>query len=142
MISVAPLSRAMCSNLVPLVVVNTSVLPCINEEGYSKGELPCCSPSATLPSRSPAVMASICLPIRMHSATLSTGIMHLAPFSIALAIVDVARRMSMMTTTLLLTSYKCRRAGERIVYSAGFFFSGMCQQHFNPFGVLIRKREL
>src|SRR3982751_5848632 len=39
-ISVAPLAKAICNNLVPLVVVSTSVFPSINSLGYSKDELP------------------------------------------------------------------------------------------------------
>jgi hypothetical protein len=51
----------------------------------------------------------------MHLVTLSTGIMHLAPLYKAVAIVDVALNTSMITTILLLTSYKFKRDGERDV---------------------------
>jgi hypothetical protein len=51
----------------------------------------------------------------MHLVTLSTGIMHLAPLYKAVAIVDVALSTSMITTILLLTSYKFKRDGERDV---------------------------
>jgi hypothetical protein len=38
----------------------------------------------------------------------------------AVVIVDVARSISIMTTTLLLTSYKCKRAGDKEVKRTGF----------------------
>jgi hypothetical protein len=44
--------------------------------------------------------------------TESTGITHLAPLYKADAIVEVARNTSMITTTLLLRSYRCNKAGE------------------------------
>lgn len=87
--------------------------------GYSKGELPFNNPSAIFPSRSPAVIPSICLPSSMHRLTLSTGITHLAPLYKAVAIVEVALNTSIITTILLLISYKCTRAGESEVYRCG-----------------------
>lgn len=45
----------------------------------------------------------------------------LAPLCNAAAIVDVARNTSMITTMLLLTSYKFNNAGEREVNSVGLF---------------------
>src|SRR5688500_2320147 len=115
----APLSNAICRRRVPFVVVSTSVLPFMNSLGYSNGEFPNSRPSAICPSRSPAVMLSICRPISMHFVTQSTGITHLAPLYKAVAIVEVALSTSMITTTLLLTSYKFKRGGERQVYSVG-----------------------
>jgi len=55
----------------------------------------------------------------MHRLMLSTGITHFAPLRKAAAIVDVALNTSMMTTMLLLTSYKCTNAGERQVKMDG-----------------------
>ncbi len=76
----------------------------MNSFGYSKGELPYFNPSAISPSRSPAVMPSICLPMRIHSSTDATGITDLAPLYKAVVIVEVALNTSMITTMLLLTS--------------------------------------
>jgi uncharacterized protein (DUF697 family) len=55
----------------------------------------------------------------MHSATLSTGTMALAPLANAVAMVLVALNTSMITTMLLLTSNRFNNAGESVVYSAG-----------------------
>jgi len=57
----------------------------------------------------------------MHSATLSTGIMLLAPLCNAAAIVEVALNTSIITTILLLTLYKCKSAGDKEVYREGLF---------------------
>jgi len=57
----------------------------------------------------------------MHSATLSTGMILLAPLCKAVAMVEVARNTSMITTILLLTSYKCKSAGDKEVYRDGLF---------------------
>src|SRR5688500_8221505 len=122
MICPEPRSRAICNNLVPLVVVNTRVLPPIKAFEYSKGEFPYSSPSAILPSRSPAVTASIFFPSSIHLATLSTGIIHLAPLYRAVAMVDVARNTSMITTRVLLISYKSSNAGDGDVYRVGLLF--------------------
>jgi len=46
---------------------------------------------------------------------------HLAPFFKTDAMVDVALNTSMITTTAFFSSYKCKSAGERQVYSVGFF---------------------
>src|SRR5665213_192256 len=48
----------------------------------------------------PAVITSNCLPNFIHSATLSTGIIAFAPLCNAVAIVEVARKISMITTML------------------------------------------
>jgi Gpi18-like mannosyltransferase len=56
----------------------------------------------------------------MHFGTLSTGIMHFAPLNKAVAMVEVARSTSMITTMVFLTSYKCSRAGDNEVYKVGF----------------------
>src|SRR6187200_977472 len=126
-ISFAPLSSAMCRRRVPFVVVSTRVLPLINSAGYSNGEFPYSSPSAIRPSRSPAVMLSIWRPISKHFDTLSTGMTHFAPLNNAVAIVEVARSTSMITTMLLLISYKFNRAGENDVYRAGL----LILMHYN-----------
>ena len=91
----------------------------IKERGYSNGELPYSKPSATFPSLSPAVIPFISLPIRMQSVTADTGITSFAPLCRAVAMVEVALNTSMITTMLLLTSYKCNKAGEREVYKEG-----------------------
>jgi hypothetical protein len=51
----------------------------------------------------------------MHSSTLSTGIISLAPLNKAVAIVDVALKTSIITTTLLLISYRFNNAGDKDV---------------------------
>jgi hypothetical protein len=56
----------------------------------------------------------------MQAATLSTGIIHLAPLCKTVAIVEVALKTSMITTILLLTLYKCNRAGDSEVCKEGF----------------------
>jgi hypothetical protein len=58
----------------------------------------------------------------MHSASLSSGTILLAPFASAVAMVEVARNTSMITTILVLTSYNCNNAGDRQVYNKGFCF--------------------
>jgi hypothetical protein len=60
----------------------------------------------------------------MHSATLSTGIILLAPLCNAAAIVEVALNTSIITTILLLTSYKFKSAGDNEVCMDGLF--GVC----------------
>jgi hypothetical protein len=55
----------------------------------------------------------------MHRLTESTGIIVFAPLNNAVAIVDVARSTSIITTTALLRSYKCKRDGESEVYNVG-----------------------
>ena len=118
-IAAAPFT--MCKRRVPLVVVSTNVLSLMKAGGYSNGELPCCSPSATTPSRSPAVIEpDIDAPTEIHSATEATGMMHLAPLSSAAVMVDVARKMSMITTILSRVSYKCSNAGEKQTSNPGF----------------------
>jgi len=47
----------------------------------------------------------------------------LAPLCNAAAMVEVARNASIITTMLLLTSYKFKSAGERHVYRDGLFFN-------------------
>ena len=81
----------MCKSLVPLVVVNASILSWINDAGYSNGELPYCNPGATFPSLSPAVMQLSMLSfMAIQSSTDATGITNLAPLCKAAAIVEVA----------------------------------------------------
>src|SRR5215213_10856104 len=109
----------MCNNFVPLVVVNTKIFPCMNSRGYSKEEFPYCSPSAICPSLSPAVIQAISFPRRMHFSTLSTGITSFAPLYKAVAIVEVARKISITTTTQSRTLYKCNKAGDKDVYKVG-----------------------
>ena len=46
----------------------------------------------------------------------------LAPLNIAVAIVEVARKISIITTILDFTSYKCNKEGERQVLSEGVVF--------------------
>jgi hypothetical protein len=58
----------------------------------------------------------------MHSATLSTGIILLSPLCKAAAMVEVARSTSMITTMLLLTSYRFNNAGDKQVKRVGFVF--------------------
>jgi hypothetical protein len=55
----------------------------------------------------------------MQRETLSTGMTDFAPLYKAVAIVDVALNTSMITTILLLTSYKCKTEGERDVCKLG-----------------------
>ena len=98
------LSKAICNNRVPLVVVNTKLRFSIKLLVYSNGEFPCCKPSAIIPSRSPAAIPSILFPISMALGTESTGITARAPLYRAAAIVEVARNTSIITTTLLLRS--------------------------------------
>ena len=57
------------------------------------------------------------------TATLSTGITDFAPLYNAVAIVEVARSTSIITTMLLLISYRCNKAGEREVKRVGLFYS-------------------
>jgi hypothetical protein len=52
----------------------------------------------------------------MHFATVETGITEVAPLNKAVVMVDVARSTSMITTTLLVMSYKSINAGDRQVY--------------------------
>jgi hypothetical protein len=42
-----------------------------------------------------------------------------APLFNAVAMVEVARNTSIITTILVLTSYKCKRAGDKEVYNDG-----------------------
>jgi hypothetical protein len=55
----------------------------------------------------------------MHRGTVATGITDAAPLYKAVAMVDVALSTSMMTTMLSVTSYKCKRAGEKHVNKEG-----------------------
>jgi hypothetical protein len=55
----------------------------------------------------------------MQSATLSTGITALAPLYKAAAMVEVARRISMITTVLLLMSYSFKSDGDKTVFREG-----------------------
>ena len=112
-------SNAICNNLVPLVVVSTNVLPSINSLVYSNGELPCCNPSAIIPSLSPAAIPSMLFEISIALGTESTGITDLAPLYNAEAIVEVALKTSIITTTLLLKSYRCNKAGDKEVLRVG-----------------------
>ena len=64
----------------------------------------------------------------MQSATLSTGITLFAPLNSAVEIVEVARSISIITTMLLLTSYKLNKAGERHVVNVGCLLVSV----FNP----------
>ncbi len=58
-------------------------------------------------------------PIEMHSATEATGITHFAPLCKAAVMVDVARKISMITTTAPAVSYKCSKAGDKHTSSPG-----------------------
>jgi hypothetical protein len=58
----------------------------------------------------------------MHLATLSTGMMYFEPLYKAVAIVEVARSTSMITTIALFASYKCIKAGEKEVCKLGLDF--------------------
>jgi hypothetical protein len=60
-------------------------------------------------------MPPMLLLISIALGTESTGITHFAPLYSADAIVEVARNTSIITTTLLLRSYKCNITGERDV---------------------------
>jgi hypothetical protein len=67
----------------------------------------------------------------MALGTESTGMTDLAPLYKAAAIVDVARNTSIITTMLLLRSYKCNRAGERDVCRVGLLFIIVNQQKYS-----------
>jgi hypothetical protein len=62
----------------------------------------------------------ISLPNLLHSSTSATGITLAAPLYNAVAIVVVARKTSIITTTVFCRLNKWRRAGEREVKSVGF----------------------
>jgi hypothetical protein len=64
----------------------------------------------------------------MQRDTLSTGMTDLAPLNKAVAIVEVALNTSMITTTLLVASYKWRRAGESEVCKVGLLLMLLGQQ--------------
>src|SRR5450432_1137581 len=102
----------------------------MNSRPYSNGELPYRRPSAIFPSLSPAVIQSICRPSSIHFATLSTGTICFAPLFSAVAIVEVARNTSIMTTVAWDTLYKCSKAGDRDVCKKGLVF-GIGQNKFN-----------
>jgi len=70
---------AICSGIVPAFLFFTKL------SGYSKGELPYFQSFSYLSVTLTCGYASICLPILMQSATLSTGIIHLAPLCNAVA---------------------------------------------------------
>src|SRR5450432_80055 len=92
----------------------------MNSRPYSNGELPYRRPSAIFPSRSPAVIQLICRPSSIHFATLSTGTIYRAPLYKAVAMVEVARSTSMITTVAWDALYKCNSAGDMEVYKNGF----------------------
>jgi hypothetical protein len=56
----------------------------------------------------------------MHFETLLTGITHFAPLNNAVAIVDVARNTSIITTIEWSGSYKSNNSGDNDVYNVGF----------------------
>jgi hypothetical protein len=72
-----------------------------------------------MPSLSPAAIPPMLLLISMALGTESTGITHLAPLYNAAAIVEVALNTSIITTTLLLKSYRFNNAGEMQVWRDG-----------------------